>query len=355
MEVVDPPGNIDVAEQSRGSRTVLVTRLVIVALLAVAVITGLALFADVSELATAISAFPLLLVPPIFALTLFNYALRYVKWQLYLSRLGLTNVSTNESALVFLSGFSMSVTPGKVGELVKCLLLRRMTGAPVSRTSAILAAERVTDGIAMLLLAAVGVLQFSYGRTLLALAALGALAVTFFLQRPNLAGRVLARFGNFNAGAKVIRHAESFFEASESLLRPRLLAAAVALGTISWGGECVALFLVLIGLGIEPTFQLLLIAIFVLAVSSIAGAISMLPGGLGVADASVAGMLLLLIEDDGMNRGVAAAATLIIRFATLWFAVLIGAVALGVLQRRLARRPGEIGDETIWDSNQTTI
>lgn len=63
----------------------------------------------------------------------------------------------------------------------------------------------------------------------------------------------------------------------------------------------------------------------------------MLPGGLGVTDATVAGMLILLIDDPSMNRTVAAAATLIIRFATLWFAVLIGAFALALLERYTRR------------------
>jgi uncharacterized protein (TIRG00374 family) len=63
--------------------------------------------------------------------------------------------------------------------------------------------------------------------------------------------------------------------------------------------------------------------VFVLAFSTVVGAVSALPGGLGAADASIAGMLVLLL---GLSAGTAAAATLLIRFATLWFAVIIGLV-----------------------------
>jgi uncharacterized protein (TIRG00374 family) len=107
-----------------------------------------------------------------------------------------------------------------------------------------------------------------------------------------------------------------------------------AIGVISWSGECIAFFLVLSGLGIDDSWSLLLIATFVLGVSSLAGGISMLPGGLGVADASVAAMLLVLVDDPGMTDAVAVAATLLIRFATLWFAVLLGVAMLFVLRRR---------------------
>lgn len=64
----------------------------------------------------------------------------------------------------------------------------------------------------------------------------------------------------------------------------------------------------------------------------------MLPGGLGVTEASVAGLLLLLIEDPAFTRADAAAATLLVRFSTLWFSVLLGVAALLTLQRRGPRR-----------------
>jgi uncharacterized protein (TIRG00374 family) len=135
-------------------------------------------------------------------------------------------------------------------------------------------------------------------------------------------------------------HARAFLDASHILFRPRLLGMAIGLGVISWAGECLAFFLVLIGLGMNATWSLLLGATFILALSSLAGGASMLPGGLGVTDATVAGMLILLIDDPSMNRTVAAAATLIIRFATLWFAVLIGAIALALLERITRQRTG---------------
>ncbi|MGH2562156.1 MAG: lysylphosphatidylglycerol synthase domain-containing protein, partial [Thermomicrobiales bacterium] len=95
---------------------------------------------------------------------------------------------------------------------------------------------------------------------------------------------------------------------------------------------------VLIGLNLDRGWHVLLTATFVLAVSSLAGGASMLPGGIGVADASVAGMLLVLVEDEAMSRTVAVAATLMIRFATLWFAVLLGVLAVIALERRTIPR-----------------
>jgi uncharacterized protein (TIRG00374 family) len=114
---------------------------------------------------------------------------------------------------------------------------------------------------------------------------------------------------------------------------------AVGLGLISWAGECLAFYLVLLGLGFAPDTTLLLQATFILAMATLVGAASMLPGGLGAADASVTGLLLLLVRAAPMSQPVAVAATLLIRFCTLWFGVLLGLVALAVVGRRLLVGP----------------
>lgn len=301
--------------------------------MAVLVVSGLALFSDLQSLGSAFRQFDWSLSVPVLLLTLGNYLLRWTKWEVYLRQARIPRMGVVTSALVFLAGFSMSLTPGKVGEVIKGVLVHRETGTPISKTAAVIAAERITDGLAMLALATIGLTQFTYGRPLVALTIMGAVAVILILQRPAAILAVLARFEGNRIVGTVLVHARHFLDTSNVLLRPKLLAGAVAIGVISWGMECLALYLILIGLGLDPSWQLLLIATFVLSVSSVFGAISMLPGGLGVAEASVTGMLLLLIDDSTMTKGVAAAATLLVRFSTLWFGVLLGFAALALMRR----------------------
>ena len=304
-------------------------------LLAVAVISGLTAFGDIRQLGDAFRQFTWWLALPILVLVLANYALRFLRWEGYLRLLAVPAVPRPTSLLIFIAGFGMALTPGKVGEVIKCLYLRRLTGVAVGRTGAIIAVERITDGLAMLVLASIGLTQFTYGRPLLASAAIGALVVVLLLRRPHFLSSLLARGAHLPLVGRTVEHAVSFVHASHRLLAPRPLTGAVALGAVAWAGECVAFFLVLVGLGLDPSWHLLLVATFVLAVSSVIGGISMLPGGLGVSDASIAAMLVVLLPVS-IDRGTAVAATLLIRFATLWFSVLIGVGASAILQRRLA-------------------
>src|SRR5262245_21044963 len=77
------------------------------------------------------------------ALALANYSIRFVRWQVYLHDQDV-RVPTGSSALVFASGLSLSITPAKLGELVKSYLLRELHGIPAPRTAPIVIAERVT-------------------------------------------------------------------------------------------------------------------------------------------------------------------------------------------------------------------
>jgi len=130
---------------------------------ALLVLMGLTLFADSRKLADALRGFRWPLLAPILLLTSFNYALRFVKWQYYLRRVGIIGLPPGLSARIFFANFIMAMTPGKVGEVFKSLLLREAIGTPIAVSAPIVLVERMTDGIAMLLLASTGLVIFRYG------------------------------------------------------------------------------------------------------------------------------------------------------------------------------------------------
>src|SRR5678809_962969 len=99
-----------------------------------------------------------------------------------------------------------------------------------------------------------------------------------------------------------------------------MLALATALAVPAWGCECVG-FAAIVN-AFPGAHVDLGLAIVIYASTTIAGALSFLPGGLGVTEG---GMILLLVEGaSGLDRATALDATLLTRLATLWFAVLIG-------------------------------
>lgn len=300
------------------------TGIVFSLVLAFVVTTAVALYADVPQMLGALARFRWEYLPLILALTLFNYICRFFKWQYFLKRLGV-HIPWIKSLLIFLSGLSMAITPGKVGELLKSYLLKSTTGAPISHTSPIIVAERLSDGLAMLILAATGLVLYRFNWAVLLILLLVGLAGILLIQNRTLSLAILSSGERLPFMARIARPVRAFYESSYTLLQWRPLLLAVSIGVISWSGECVALYFVFTGLGIAPSPDLLLKSTFILSVSSLIGSASGLPGGLGTADGSMLGLTRLLVTTSATLGG---AATLLIRLCTLWFGLGLGVIAL---------------------------
>lgn len=300
---------------------------------------GLGLFSDARKVGDSFATFQYTALAPILLWTLFNYLLRWMKWDYYLRKLSFgAGVSYATSGLLFTSGMVMAVTPGKIGEVFKSYLLKRVNDTPVSASAPIVLAERLTDGLAMLLLMAVGLNLYPPARPLFWILLLAGVFAFGALQYRPLAERLLVGSGRIPLLGKLAPQLHSFYESSFALLSWRRLLVSTVLSVISWFGECLAFWYVLRGFGQPATSQLLLLATFIFAASTLFGLVSFLPGGLGVSELSSTGLLLLLVP--GLSRATATAATIVIRFCTLWFGVSLGLLALLLFERRYGAAAG---------------
>jgi glycosyltransferase 2 family protein len=301
--------------------SVLSTRLVLGLVFGFLVMLLLALFGDIRQVGARVLDFPWQIYPLVLLLTLFNYTLRFIKWHYYLRVMGVRNFPVLESARLFVAGFPLAMTPGKVGEALKAVWLSRLTGLSVPRGIGIVLAERISDGFAVLLLSSLGVIAYPQYWPAFALVLAGLLLIVVLSQARPLALAVLALGERIRVLARFAHGLRDFYESSFLLFRPGPTLLAVSLGTVSWLAEGIGFYLILLGLGLPGGWETLSIAVFVLAFSTVVGAASTLPGGLGAAEASIAGMVALLLVT---GADVAAAATLLIRFGTLWFGISLG-------------------------------
>jgi len=301
----------------------LVRRLLPGFLLGFLVFLALVLVGDFRQVGSRVFTFRWEFYPWVLGLTLFNYCLRFIKWHYYIIQIGVKNLSLVDSARLFIAGFPLAVTPGKIGEALKGLWLNQVSGIPVARGVAVVLAERISDGLAVLLLSTLGVVATPRYWPAFAIILGVLLGVVIISQIRPLAEALLSVGEQLPIINRFVHSLHEFYEGSYTLFRPIPTLLSVGLGTISWLGEGIGLYVILLGLGISPGWQTLSIAIFSLSFSIVIGAASTLPGGIGAAEASITGMLVLLL---GVDTESAAAATLLIRFATLWFGVGFGLV-----------------------------
>jgi len=229
----------------------------------------------------------------------------------------------------------MSVTPGKMGELLKSYLLKEEAKTPVSVSAPIVFAERITDFISIVLLCLFGAMVFDYGKTLIIVVGIFFILIVFILSNRKLSLKVITIFGKIKFISKHLTKIMTSYESIYLMVKMKPLIFATLISIVSWFFECLGFYIVLkiFSLSIQSVEISVLEATFIYGFSTLVGAIAMLPGGLGATEASLAGLLILL----KIPKDVSVASTIIIRLATLWFAVLIGIISL-LFYERISRK-----------------
>ena len=313
----------------------LVRRVLIVTFVGVVLYGLFAVYTGVHQIGSSLSRFHASAFLIALGLACLNYLLRFAKWQYYLARLEIRGIRWYDSLLVFLTGFVLTITPGKVGEVFKSAVLAKTHGIAVERTAPIVVADRLTDVIGIVLLILIGGASFPKG---LPWALAGAIAVAVGLvlilwQAPALwlCARLERRGGSDGKPSK-LRAAVPKIRAGliqlRVLAKPSALPVPALLSVVAWGAEGTALFTLLSGFGESVPWTL---SVFFYSTATLAGALVPVPGGLGLVEGMLREALLHL---GGVEQGVATAAMILVRLATLWWAVLVGFIALFLLRLR---------------------
>ena len=293
--------------------------------------------------------FPLLLILPLAALKVLTWLCRFALWQRFLEVAGVRErIGAGNSAILYLAGLSLSVSPGKSAEALKALVLKRWTGLPLNRGLPVVVAERVAETLAVLILSALALaagaadLAPAPARHLLLLAAAALLTGLLLLNSPPARRRILVLVAAVPPFRRAQDWLRAFLAGSGEMLRLRHLPRVLLPALLATAGDALVLLVILHGFGLTLSGQLLFQALLIVSLTPLIGALSGLPNGAGITEFSVAAMLLTLVapSQPGLTAAGAAAVALIEGFFHKWLRVLVGlVVALGFRERLLASGP----------------
>ena len=293
------------------------------------------IYVDYEKVLSSFKNFNWYLLPLLLLLSFGNYVSRFFKWEYYLKIIDV-KLHKLDSLSIFMSGLIMSVTPGKMGELLKSYLVKQVNGTSISKTAPIVFAERATDFLSLTIMALTGAYFYDYGKNIIIIIGLIILTGLIIISNKKLFYKIISIISNFSFISKHILKIRTAYDSSSKLLSITPLLLMTLLSIVSWGFECFGYYLILTNFDLEID---LLWAFFSYSFATIVGALSMLPGGLGVTE----GSLTLMLVQKGLSEHSAFAATFIVRAVTLWFAVLVGAISVLFYQKRFGK--------IIFDSN----
>jgi len=264
-------------------------------------------------------------IPFLLVVSLVSYVLRYLRWRWLLSRSGYL-VGWGYGFIAYLSGFAFTATPGKVGELIRVRYFSRV-GVPANISFGAFIYERALDLIVVLLLASLVISR----PDLLILALIFVLIFIVLLVSIALNPRILTKLSTFLSRYSWVRLAGLILVVRDGLsscrfwCNPLDLIVSIVYGVFAWTLTSYGFMWLLsdLGLSIQP-----LEAFTIYPLAMLAGAASMLPGGVGSTELTI----VLLLGVYGVTASIATIAAIGIRFATIWFAVLTGFICLGILE-----------------------
>lgn len=310
-------------------------------LFGVVVYVGIVLWIDLEDFYAALRDFPPWVAAAACGLSLANYLIRFVKWERYLKLLDI-RLERGTSFLIYMAGFAMGVTPGKMGEVFKSWMIRRVTGVAIHKSAPIVVAERYTDLLGYLILVAIGGIATLPEYEWAFWATFGLCAVGLFLAGSKAFSRFVRRLVSKTPYFwRLAPHVEGSFRSTRVLLSPREIVLPTALSVVSWGCECAGFWLIADALT-EQDFPFLF-AVFAYAFSAVAGAVAIVfPGGLIITEGALGTLTRRKLQELGdlsldVARSKAAGAALVARLCTLWFGVAIGMIAVAVFERRYGK------------------
>jgi uncharacterized protein (TIRG00374 family) len=296
------------------------------------------LVSDINKVAAQALLFPWLFMIPVLFLRALNWMIRGGKWYFLLKLVGVQGFSLRDNTSVFLTGLAFAASPGKLAELLKCFMLRQLTGAPVLNTMPTIMAERVTDGTAVVLLLVAAVFataQTAYLPVVAAALVFNLMIVIVLAIRPLCLGmlNLMERFPIIGKWAHGFRQ---LYESAYILFRVHNWSAAVGTGLVSSTLDGLGVWFILIGLGYPATITTFWYGLLAISLSVIIGSVSGMPSGAGASDATILAVLSLGL---GMSPAEAGFATLLARFVQAWWGVLVGMV-VGFVDRDRLFSPG---------------
>ncbi|MGC8479844.1 MAG: lysylphosphatidylglycerol synthase transmembrane domain-containing protein [Candidatus Micrarchaeia archaeon] len=246
-----------------------------------------------------------------------GYVMRYPKWELYLKRLGI-RIKRNTNFMIYLSMYSMDMTPGRWGRGVVAYTVNRITKTKFGKVLPAVIADNFTDflGFAVLSL----IMAFLVNKYLDV-----SLFITFLLLIPFLFlfnkkpfEFVKSRFGHIRFLRGFFKEGLLYFKNVHYLgLDVYLYSMIYTIPSMFMNG--LALYFVILSTGITLGISAIPVVVFIYTSSLLIGVITGIPGALGVTDTALISYLLVFFSSSGIDFGMASLITILFRIVSLWF------------------------------------
>lgn len=266
--------------------------------------------------------------PLIFGLSFLIIVIKWLRYSVILKKLNI-DMKLKDSFLVYVSGFSMIITPGGSGEIIRSHLIKTKIGKSISSTSPMFFFEKWLDFSSFIVI--IGLLLFweNYIESKIVFLIGILITMVIFIIMKKVVG-----INNINKISSKIKflnfsiNIAEFKESTNKLTTLRTMFETFSLTIIATFVTIIVAFLVFKSFDIDYNlFQSG--QIFITSITL--GSLSFIPGGLIVTESGLLGLLLKY----GVDFDTSSISVIILRFVTLWFVSIVGVISLKIISKKL--------------------
>jgi glycosyltransferase 2 family protein len=265
----------------------------------------------------------------IFAIGFFLLAIliRIIRWNFWFHKID-PSVSRRASTLFYLSGLAFSITPGRVGEAIRSYFIKRDHGTTQSKTVPLVLVERFYDLIGLLVVLGITLIFVDFNKTIMIIP-ITLVSVFFVLtQKKSVMKKILLKVSKIKFLSRFAPNAEESADTLYQMFHFKNFIPSTLLGSLLVFIDILGAYMIILGLliGLDLAKSTLIIS-----VSVIAGALSFIPGGLGVQEGGLLGLMTI----DGVEYSKALVFVILYRITSTLVMTVIGVVTFRKISRKI--------------------
>jgi len=257
---------------------------------------------------------------------LFGGLLRVFRWHIFLRRIT-DQIPFKQSVLYFLSGYAFILSPARAGEIIRSPFIKRDYGISISKTAPIILVERFNDLLAVTIIISIGLIFSEFEKTVIVLP-LGIIAIMLLIiTNKTVLSKMLLRLSKMKFINKMIPNVDESFDVIYSLIKPKFFILGTVTSLVIGVLEVTSVYFFIIGFNEEINFNDLVV---IFHASNFAAAASMIPGGIGILEVGLVGLLVLY----EVKYEIALSVVVLVRLVSTGMFSIIGLFCLRIISKK---------------------
>jgi uncharacterized protein (TIRG00374 family) len=302
----------------------LFSKVILIVVISILIYVSFLIIFDINLISKEFANFQYEYLPLILVLISSGFFSLILRWNLLLKKSGI-DIPNTSSILIFMSGVSLSIVPGKAGELIKSELLKIKFDIPRSKSASIIIIEQIYNGIGLIITSLFGIYYFDLGIYIVIGFSILVGSIFLFLSSNTLFKKFSIIFLKIKFLNRFIENISESQSVIKNLLTGKFVASLIFLSTLFWIFISSAVYFIILA------FQIDVFDIFTIwsmySSSIMLGFVSFLPVGIGVVEGSFAGFMAY----RGIDISVALTLIIIIRLIVEWLPISAGFICLKLI------------------------